>query len=253
MKFRICGLLAITAFAIAGIIANAQALAQNAYITNADGVSVIDTVSNTVIATIPVSGGTSGVAVSPDGGKVYVTGDDVSVIDTASNTVIATIQVGGFPEGVAVSPDGSKVYVANFYYCGTGGTPGCVSVIDTASNTVIATIIPVGVRNYLEGVAVSPDGSKVYVANSGANSVSVIATASNTVTATIPVGNEPMAFGIFIQPAPQFAGTPGKPNCHGQSVSALAQQYGGLAHAATVLGCSSAATLQNAIAEYCAA
>jgi YVTN family beta-propeller protein len=162
MKLRISGLPAIAAFALAGIIASAQALAQNAYITNADGVSVIDTVSNTVIATIPVSGGTS-------------------------------------------------------------------------------------------GVAVSPDGSKVYVANSGTNSVSVIATASNTVIATIPVGNEPMAFGIFIQPAPQFAGTPGKPNCHGQSVSASPQQYGGLAHAATVLGYSSMQVLQNAIAEYCAA
>lgn len=50
-----------------------------------------------------------------------------------------------------------------------------------------------------------------------------------------------------------FAGTPGKPNCHGQSVSALVQQYGGLAAAADTLGYSSAAVLQNAIAEYCAA
>jgi uncharacterized repeat protein (TIGR03803 family) len=50
-----------------------------------------------------------------------------------------------------------------------------------------------------------------------------------------------------------FAGTPGKPNCRGQSVSALAQQYGDLAHAADILGYSSAVVLQNTIAEYCAA
>ena len=49
------------------------------------------------------------------------------------------------------------------------------------------------------GVAVTPDGSKVYVANDASNNVSVIATATNTVTATIPVGIWPVAFGVFIQ------------------------------------------------------
>jgi hypothetical protein len=49
-----------------------------------------------------------------------------------------------------------------------------------------------------------------------------------------------------------FLGTPGKPNCHGDVVSALAQQYGGLPAAAAALGYSSVQVLQNAIAEYCA-
>src|SRR6516162_3609299 len=43
-----------------------------------------------------------------------------------------------------------------------------------------------------ETLAVTPDGSTVYVANQGANTVSVIATASNTVTATIAVGSVPL-------------------------------------------------------------
>ncbi|MFY9824445.1 MAG: hypothetical protein WAM82_23920 [Thermoanaerobaculia bacterium] len=38
------------------------------------------------------------------------------------------------------------------------------------------------------GVAVSPDGRRVYVANGHANSVSVIDAATGTLTATIPVG-----------------------------------------------------------------
>src|SRR5258708_18014440 len=42
--------------------------------------------------------------------------------------------------------------------------PYTVSVIDTATDTVIATILPVGLVPF--GVAVSPDGSKVYVTNS---------------------------------------------------------------------------------------
>ena len=116
---------------------------------------------------------------------------------------------------MAISPDGSKVYVENYI---TNADPNnVVLVINTATNGVTATI-PVGIVPF--GVAVSPDGSKVYVANQDSNSVSVIDTLTNAVTATIPVGIDPEAFGIFIQPARRFAGTPGQSNCHGQSVSA---------------------------------
>jgi uncharacterized repeat protein (TIGR03803 family) len=51
---------------------------------------------------------------------------------------------------------------------------------------------------------------------------------------------------------PPFAGTPGTPNCHGQSVSALDRQYGGLNAAAAALGFSSVQVLQNAVTGYCA-
>jgi hypothetical protein len=49
-----------------------------------------------------------------------------------------------------------------------------------------------------------------------------------------------------------FAGTTRQPNCIGQSVSALVQQYGRLPAAAAARGYSSVQLLQNAIAEYCA-
>jgi len=49
----------------------------------------------------------------------------------------------------------------------------------------------------------------------------------------------------------RFAGTPGKANCYGQSVSALAQQYGGLSAAAAGTGFPSIGVLQNAILTYC--
>jgi uncharacterized repeat protein (TIGR03803 family) len=50
-----------------------------------------------------------------------------------------------------------------------------------------------------------------------------------------------------------FAGTPGKPNCFGQSVSALARQYGGLNAAAEALGFPSVRALQKAILDFCEA
>jgi trimeric autotransporter adhesin len=75
---------------------------------------------------------------------------------------------------------------------------GSVSVIASATNTMTASI-PVGSAPL--GVAVTPDGSKVYVANYSSNSVSVIATATDTVThSPIAVENGPIAFGLFIQP-----------------------------------------------------
>jgi len=109
--------------------------------------------------------------------------------------------------------------------------------------------IPVGTQPL--GVAVTPDGSKVYVANTISGTVSVISTATNSVTDTIPVGTVPTAFGMFIQPAPRFAGAPGRANCYGRSVSALVLQDGGLNAAAAALGFASMGALQNAILAFC--
>jgi hypothetical protein len=84
--------------------------------------------------------------------------------------------------------------------------------------------------------------------------VSVIATATNTVSGTIPVGYGPIAFGVFIQPAkpaPTFAGTPGKANCYGQSVSVLVRQYHGLNAAAAALGYPRVRALETAILAFC--
>lgn len=112
-----------------------------AYVTNIDqanSVSVIDTVTNTVVATIPIAG-PFGVAITPDGTHAYVTNvgsNTVSVINTATNTVATTIAVGSSPEGVAITPDGARAYVTN-------NTSNTVSVIDTATNAVVMTI-PVG-------------------------------------------------------------------------------------------------------------
>jgi hypothetical protein len=48
-----------------------------------------------------------------------------------------------------------------------------------------------------------------------------------------------------------FAGTSGKPNCHGQSVAALARQFGNLDAAATALRFPSVQALQRAIRAFC--
>src|SRR5438270_468762 len=89
-----------------------------AYVTDANSntVSVIDTATNTVVATVPVGVTPGGVAITPNGAFAYVTNENsstVSVISTATNTVVATVPVGVFPRGVAVTPNGSFAYVAD--------------------------------------------------------------------------------------------------------------------------------------------
>jgi len=112
MAYR-CALAAAGVLAVFGLSAgmpsslSAAAAGSRAYVTNNtdNTVSVIDTATNTVTATIAVGSLPYGVAVSPDGSHAYVTnygGGTVSVIDTATNAVTATIPVGSDPIGVAV-------------------------------------------------------------------------------------------------------------------------------------------------------
>jgi YVTN family beta-propeller protein/VCBS repeat-containing protein len=149
-----------------------------AYVTHFAGeVTVIDTATNTVVTTFTAGIHASRVAVRPDGARLYVSNfqeGTVTVVDTATYTVVTTIPVTDFPDDIVVSPDGSRVYVGDDE----------VTVIDTATNTVVATIDVPDSR----GVAVSPDGTYLFVANINFNSVSVVDTATNTVVANIPVG-----------------------------------------------------------------
>jgi YVTN family beta-propeller protein len=72
-----------------------------------NSISVIDTATNTLVATIPVGVAPNGIAITPDGTRAYVTNvgsDTVSVIDTTTNTVIGTIPVGVGPVAVAITP-----------------------------------------------------------------------------------------------------------------------------------------------------
>ena len=77
----------------------------------------------------------------------------------------------------------------------TNGGSNNVSVINTTTNSLAATVT-VGVNP--QGVAVTPDGSNVYVTNENDGTVSVINTATNNITDTVDVGSNPIAFGQFI-------------------------------------------------------
>ncbi|MES2113186.1 MAG: beta-propeller fold lactonase family protein [Bacteroidota bacterium] len=183
----------ITATITASLFSDSPSIAYIADGSPDGGVWLVDIRTNEKITKIRLGNGPAGVAVSPDGSRVYVTNEysqNLSVVNTATQTVLATINVGTNPRGVCVSPDGSRVYVANY-------ASNDVSVINTSINANIATI---AVGRSPQGIAVSPDGTRLYVANSStmSNSISVINTADNTILSTIEIGNLP--FGLCVSP-----------------------------------------------------
>ena len=102
---------AATGLALAWLLTPVPAVSQNAYITDqgvypnfSNKVTVVDTTTNKVVTTIDVGLAPAGVAVKPDGSKVYVANETVrgtvSVIDTATNAVSATVAVGSNPSPV---------------------------------------------------------------------------------------------------------------------------------------------------------
>jgi YVTN family beta-propeller protein len=131
------------------------------------------------------------VAISPDGNRAYVTDGESSlwVVDTKSRAVVATVPAGTSPQSVVISPDGKSVYITTIV-CGASPCVSAVEVIDTATNAVAATI-PIGTApgTILAGIAISSDGTRVYVAQVFANSVFAIDTATNSIAATIHTPN----------------------------------------------------------------
>ena len=147
-------------------------------------IDVLDTGSNSVVATIPQPARPYLPAVTPDGKRLYVPNHDVaqvSVIDTTTNAVTAQIAVAPNPHWVDFSPDGGRAYTANH-------ESNLVSVIDTTTLRVLTTI-PVGMSPH--SVAVNPHRPLAANVNFDSTSVSVIDTITQKVVATIPVGKNP--------------------------------------------------------------
>jgi YVTN family beta-propeller protein len=105
-----------------GLMVSGADAAHFVYVTNylSHTISIIDTDSNTVAATFPVSGYDYEIAFKPDGKYAYIANPEnwnVSVIDTnpnnaaTYNTEVATIPVSEYPVNVGVTPDGKHAYV----------------------------------------------------------------------------------------------------------------------------------------------
>ena len=194
------------------------------YVTLAsdNSVVVIDTVNFTTTGvTIPVGNYPTGIDITPDGSTLYVannSGASVSVVDTATHGAYTISSITGAFD-VVVNHEGTLVYVSR-----SSGSNG-ISVIPVGTDHVYSVSAPSGVsaiainsddsRLYVSiggtgirvydttnitptfvtdipfsgggnGVAIRPDGARVYVPDYGSQTLYVIDTASLTVTTSIP-------------------------------------------------------------------
>ncbi|WP_280231232.1 RDD family protein [Nocardia cyriacigeorgica] len=167
---------------------------RRAYVTGRAGtpVSVIDTATNTVVATIPAGPNPGGVAVDPARGTLYVTDRDertVTLIDTGTRAAVASIPVGFDPVSVIVDPDAPTVYVI-------GGSD--VSVIDTGTRTVTATIpVDSGTRK----AALDPGADTLYVVADKDLTMIDTRTAGITGSLAIPTYDYPNPLDVAVDPA----------------------------------------------------
>src|SRR6202035_5764014 len=138
-----------------------------------DNVDLIDPVTNKVVGEIKGIEVNHGVAVAPDGTRIYISDEAASTLDVADAKtleVIKRIPLSGHPNNTSVTPNGRSVYVA------IAQAPGGLDVIDTASLTNVKTIRTKGT---IHNPYVTPDGKYVVAGSIPAKAVSVVDTATN--------------------------------------------------------------------------
>jgi YVTN family beta-propeller protein len=160
--------------------------------TNAagDNIHVIDPATNQVVGMIEDIEVPHGVAIAPDGSRIYVTDESLrtlDVVDAKTLKVSHRIRLSGRPNNVDVAKDGAHVYV------GIAQAPGAVDVIDTAS---LINVKSIPVKGAIHNVYVTPDGKYAVAGSIPASTINVIDTATNTLawTLTLSAGIRPMAF-----------------------------------------------------------
>jgi YVTN family beta-propeller protein len=178
-----------------------------AYVSNEDdgSVSVIDTGTLKVLASVTVGKRPRGLALSRDGSRLYVAvsglpkcpppipdeecaklprdreADGVAEVDTATLKPLRLLRGVTDPERVELSRDGRSLFV-------TDEDAASLSVLQVASGKLIASV-PVGREP--EGVRASPNGRWILVTSESGDSVAIIDAHRHTLLHTVSVGKRP--------------------------------------------------------------
>jgi YVTN family beta-propeller protein len=182
------------------------------FVANPDSgtVSSVDTLANRKIAETKVGSDPRMLALSPDSRLLYVSNQasaTVSVLDAASLSLLSSIPVDAEPYGVVVSSDGRTIFVA----CSAG------SVVDVIESTPITgpgrprahidrrAVYRIAARIAVEarpkGLALSVDGTRLYVTHFLTGDLSVVDTLQRAVLQVISTGADSnMAQNIVLHP-----------------------------------------------------
>ena len=125
----------------------------------------------------------------------------IQVVDVASHRVTQTIEQRSAFLGAAFSTDGRRLYVSGgnrdlvYEYAWSGGRATLADSIALGPPPPDST----GGRRYPAGLACSPDGSRLYVAENLGDAVAVVDLASRRVLQHVPVGFDP--YGVVVDAA----------------------------------------------------
>lgn len=164
-------------------------------IAGQDSVTVLRLSDNQPIKTIqnPFFNEPYTITIDRLGNRAYVTNSNsttVAIIDLITDTVSGIITGFDGPSGLAISHDGTRAYVNN--YGGPGGlgsgNGSSIDVVDLINDVIVGP--PILVDQAPAALAITPDGSRLYVANyvdgnPGTGTVQAIQTSNNSVTDTI--------------------------------------------------------------------
>jgi YVTN family beta-propeller protein len=183
----------------------AESSAPGIYVTNevSGDLSVIDSGTRKVIATVPLGKRPRGIHASPDQKTLYValsgspiagpdvdestlpppnkSADGIGVFDVAQNKVVRFLPGGSDPENFDVSKDGKQLFISN------EDTPA-VSIGDIASGTVLKTS---KIGGQPEGVRVAPDGKRVLITSEEDGTIAVLDPAAGHMISTFEAGHRP--------------------------------------------------------------
>lgn len=161
------------------------------YVATADGLTVVDPSTRTVVSTVAIPGAHS-VTASADGASLYVTCDEnqaLLVIDAQTHEPVGSpIDLGGNGAGVSVTRDGTRVVVAS--------GDDRVSVVDAGTQTVVSALNglsrPAAFGAFITDVPPVATPQSVVTAQNNA---------TNIVLAAEDADNDPLQFSVVTGPA----------------------------------------------------
>lgn len=181
-----------------------------AFTSNFSGATVtvvdLDAQRRRAIVQLPFStpsDGILGIAIAPATGQGYVTSvygswaRSLQVAALRSSRQTSPFTNGARPEAVVTDAAGNLAYFIG-HDIGTG--TGRLSVVRMEDDEILTTIL---VGPVPEALALSPDETDLYVANTGSNNVSVVDTTTRRAVGLIRVGRAPMGIAAVMVPEGQ--------------------------------------------------
>lgn len=168
-----------------------------AFVTNMQSgtLSVLDLNSMKKIKDLPAGTEPEGLAITPDGETIWVAdrqGNMLRVFDAQSLEELSAIETGSFPIRVAISPDGQTAVTSNL-------GDGALGIFDVATRTAKDDIVVSGSAEARQvTILFSPDGRKLYAAETGPDTVAEIDMSAGTVLRRFKVGADGDGLGIIL-------------------------------------------------------